>query len=557
PIEKVIADPVEALRGREPSPHPAIPLPRNLYGADRRNSPGLNLTNPDTLAALAKAMKQRSEWQAAPLIAGKAWRGEERALFDPADRTRRLGSVIEASEEALETALAVAHAAFGEWDATPAQGRARVLERAAELFEQRRAELTALIVREGGRTIPDALAEIREATDYCRYYAAETRRLFSAPNSLPGPSGEDNTLGLHGRGVFAALSPWNFPLAIFTGQITAALAAGNSVIAKPAEQTPLVAMRAVELLHEAGIPAEVLNFVPGAGDSIGAKLVADSRISGVVFTGSTETALAINRALAAREGPIAPLIAETGGMNAIVADSSALAEQLVADVIQSAFNSAGQRCSAARLLFVQEDIADQVIELLAGAIDELKLGDPSLLSTDVGPLIDEKARKALQKYCESQRAPLLATAPLSSGSERGVFFVPRMYEISIEHIPQREVFGPILHVIRWKANELDSVIAAINNAGYGLTLGIHSRIEETIDEIRARVHAGNVYVNRNIIGAVVGVQPFGGEGLSGTGPKAGGPNYLVRFALEKSVSVNTAAIGGNASLLALDDDKSE
>jgi RHH-type proline utilization regulon transcriptional repressor/proline dehydrogenase/delta 1-pyrroline-5-carboxylate dehydrogenase len=556
PAQKIVESPVAQTRARGGKPHPRIPLPRDLY-SERRNSQGTNLADPAALSALASAMRSAAQkkWRASPLVNGKALSGDERTARNPADATQAIGTVVDADERHLENALELAHKAAASWDEAPASQRAQMLERAADLFEQHRAELATLIVREGGRIIPDALAEVREAVDYCRYYAQEARRLFGTATALPGPSGEANTLMLRGRGVFACISPWNFPLAIFTGQVAAALAAGNAVIAKPAEQTPLVAMRAIELLHEAGVPGEALNFLPGSGEKIGARLVADRRIAGIVFTGSTETAKAIGHALAAREGPIIPFIAETGGMNAIVADSSALPEQLIGDVIQSAFNSAGQRCSAARLLFVQDDVAEPVMTMLEGAMKELRIGNPSLLATDVGPMIDEEAKRGVERYCEelAQNARQVAIAPPPQNSHDGFYLAPRAFEISFAQIPPREVFGPVLHVIRWNADELDRVIAAINDTGYGLTLGIHSRIDTTIDKIRSEVRAGNIYVNRNIIGAVVGVQPFGGEGLSGTGPKAGGPNYLARFAVERTVSVNTAAIGGNASLLALDD----
>jgi RHH-type proline utilization regulon transcriptional repressor/proline dehydrogenase/delta 1-pyrroline-5-carboxylate dehydrogenase len=368
---------------------------------------------------------------------------------------------------------------------------------------------------------------------------------------LPGPTGEANELTLHGRGVFACISPWNFPLSIFAGQVAGALAAGNAVLAKPAEQTPLIAAAAVKLLHEAGVPANVLHLLPGDGPRIGNPLFADARLAGVAFTGSTEAATAINRALAARNGPIATLIAETGGQNAMIVDSTALPEQVARDALSSAFDSAGQRCSALRVLFVQDDVADKMLKIILGAMDELKIGDPMRLDTDVGPVIDEAARDMLQRHAErmGREAKLLRKLEIPAELSNGMFFAPHAFEIdSLERL-QREVFGPALHVIRYSADSLGKVCDAINATGYGLTLGVHSRIEETAAFVRARVHAGNVYVNRNQIGAVVGVQPFGGEGLSGTGPKAGGPNYLLRFALERTYTVNTAAAGGNAALL--------
>ena len=433
----------------------------------------------------------------------------------------------------------------------PAQERAAILERAADLIEGERAQLLALLAREAGKTLADGLGEVREAADFCRYYALIARHDFAHPVELAGPTGESNRLFLAGRGPFVCISPWNFPLAIFVGQVAAAYAAGNAVVAKPAEQTPIVACRAVELLHEAGIAREALGCVPGRGETVGAALVADARTAGVCFTGSTATALAIHRALAAREGPIVPFIAETGGLNAMLVDSSALPEQVVADVLASAFNSAGQRCSALRILCLQEEIAPRVIELLAGATAELRLGDPARLDTDVGPVIDAEALAMLEAHAAKmdREAKLLCRAAMPAALG-GYYFAPRAYEIAGLQAIDREVFGPILHVVRFAAPELGGVLDAINAKGYGLTLGVHSRIEETVEFVRARARVGNLYVNRNMIGATVGVQPFGGEGLSGTGPKAGGPHYLARFATERSVTVNTAAAGGNASLIA-------
>jgi RHH-type proline utilization regulon transcriptional repressor/proline dehydrogenase/delta 1-pyrroline-5-carboxylate dehydrogenase len=400
------------------------------------------------------------------------------------------------------------------------------------------------------------LSEVREAVDFLRYYAARARAEFAMPQRLPGPTGEQDEIGLHGRGVFACISPWNFPLSIFTGQIAAALAAGNAVIAKAAEQTPLVAAAAVGHLLAAGIPGDVLHLLPGDGETVGAALVADPRIAGVAFTGSTETGRAINQSLAARPGPIAPLIAETGGQNAMIVDSSALAEQVVADTLVSAFDSAGQRCSALRLLYVQDDIADRLLPMLAGAMAELRIGDPALLATDVGPVIDEPARQALERHAArmATEGRLLYQCPLPAGTEHGTFFAPRAFEIDSAGRLEREVFGPILHVVRWRADRLDAICDEIAATGYALTLGIHSRIDETVRHVLSRLGVGNSYVNRTMIGAVVGVQPFGGERLSGTGPKAGGPRYLHRFAVERTVSIDTTAAGGNASLLSLGED---
>jgi len=488
-----------------------------------------------------------------PLVPGATPGGPDITVTNPADRRETVGTWRAADAATVEQALRNAEAAQPAWDATPAASRAAILEHAATLLEQRMPQYIALCTKEAGKTIPDGVAEVREAVDFLRYYAGQARKLFAHPEKLPGPTGESNELHLQGRGVFVCISPWNFPLAIFAGQVAAALAAGNSVIAKPAEQTNLIGWHAVKLLHEAGIPEAVLQFLPGDGATVGAALTKDPRVAGVAFTGSTDTARAINRALAARDAAIGVLIAETGGQNALIGDSSALPEQLIKDALSSAFTSAGQRCSAARVLFVQDDIADKTIAMLAGAMAELQVGDPGVLSTDVGPVIDHDALAMLEAHAKRMQgeAKPIAQATMDDTTRHGSYFAPRAWEIdSIDRL-HKEVFGPALHVVRWKADELDKVIDAINATGYGLTLGIHSRIDETIDHIVARVKVGNAYVNRNQIGAVVGVQPFGGQGLSGTGPKAGGPHYLPRFGTEKTVTINTTAAGGNASLLTL------
>jgi RHH-type proline utilization regulon transcriptional repressor/proline dehydrogenase/delta 1-pyrroline-5-carboxylate dehydrogenase len=553
---ELVADPVALVSGFDFKPHPRIPQPANLFGAERKNSMGVNLASDIDLKALSDAINASFEdWRATPLVPGAEATGAAIAVSNPADRRESVGCWIPADAATVERALVNAVAAQPAWDRLPAASRATILEHAADLLESRIGQYIALCTKEAGKSIPDGVAEVREAVDFLRYYAVQARRLFGQPEQLPGPTGESNELHLHGRGVFVCISPWNFPLAIFMGQVAAALAAGNSVIAKPAEQTSLVGFHAVKLLHEAGVPPEVLQFLPGDGATVGAALTRDARVAGVAFTGSTETARAINRAMAARDAAIGVLIAETGGQNALIADSSALPEQLVKDVISSAFGSAGQRCSAARILFVQTDIADKVLEMLAGAMDELRVGDPGLLSTDVGPVIDEDARGILEAHAErmGREAKLIKQVELGDDCEHGCFFAPRAFEIDSLARLQREVFGPVLHVIRWRAEDLDAVIDAINATGYGLTLGIHSRIDESVERIASRARVGNCYVNRNMIGAVVGVQPFGGEGLSGTGPKAGGPHYLLRFASERTVTVNTTAAGGNASLLTLED----
>ena len=559
PLAQLVEDPVALTEGSGGAPHPRIPLPRDLYDGERLNARGLDLADPETVRALDQALEQAltGEWVARPRIAGEAMDGETRPVIDPADQRRVAGRVTDTRPADLGRAWDSAAGAFEDWSRSPAGDRAGILERAAELLEARHAELMARIVREGGRTLADALAEVREAVDACRYYAARARREFETAAALPGPTGEANSLGLAGRGVFVCISPWNFPLAIFTGQIAAALAAGNTVLAKPARHTPLSAALAVELLHEAGIPAEVLHFVPGSGADLGKALLADRRLGGIAFTGSTETAWILQQRLARRRGPIVPLIAETGGLNAMIVDSSALPEQVVSDVLASAFNSAGQRCSSLRLLFLQNETADRVLELLAGAMEELNMGDPLRLSTDVGPVIDREARQVLEDHARHmERAGRLHyRCRPGDAAGHGCFFPPQVFEIPSPTLLEKEVFGPVLHVVRYRAADLDRVIDAVNRTGYGLTLGVHSRIQSTWERVQQRARVGNLYVNRNMIGAVIGVQPFGGEGLSGTGPKAGGPRYLHRFATERTVSINTAAIGGNADLLSADEDE--
>ena len=558
PIDEIIADPISRLARLPAKPHPRIPLPRDLYGSERANSSGLDLNDPSELAALRDALTGAlaHSWTAAPIVGGVEQPGVGETELDPSDRRRRIGEVVAAGPKDVDQALAGAMGSALSWDHTPAGERAAILEHAADLYEDRMAELMALVIREGGRTIPAALAEVREAVDYLRYYALRGRADFAGPERLPGPAGERNEISLHGRGVFACISPWNFPLAIFTGQIAAALAAGNTVVAKPAEQTPLAAAAAVRLLHEVDIPGDVLHLLPGTGEAVGALLVADPRVAGIAFTGSTETARRINLDLARRPGPIVPFIAETGGQNAMIVDSSALAEQVVTDILTSAFDSAGQRCSAARLLYVQADIADRLLAMLAGAMAELAIGDPALLATDVGPVIDAEAKEALERHARrmARGGRLIYRSTLPAGTEHGTFFPPQAYEIDNPEQLEGEVFGPILHVVRWQADRLDAVLDAITATGYGLTLGIHIRIDETVRHILGRLQIFNNYVNRSMIGAVVGVQPFGGEGLSGTGPKAGGPRYLHRFATERTVSIDTTAAGGNASLLSLQDE---
>jgi RHH-type proline utilization regulon transcriptional repressor/proline dehydrogenase/delta 1-pyrroline-5-carboxylate dehydrogenase len=558
PLDEIVADPVMKVRKLAQKPHPRIPLPIDIYGAERKNSKGIDLTDLDVLVPLQREVETAAarDWKTAAIIGGHPLSVEGVPVANPANLQQVVGRVANAGAKEVENAIARAVRAFPDWAATPAAERAACLERAADMLEAERGAVIALCIREAGKTIPDAIAELREAVDFCRYYAARARADFGKPLRMPGPTGERNQLALHGRGVFACISPWNFPLAIFMGQVTAALAAGNAVIAKPAEQTPLIAGLAIAILHRAGVPGDVLHLLPGDGPSVGAPLVADPRIAGVAFTGSTEVARGINRTLAAKDGPIVPLIAETGGQNAMIVDSSALPEQVVRDTVISAFQSAGQRCSALRVLFVQQDIAPKLTEMLAGAMDELKVGDPSLLSTDVGPVIDKDAKAMLEKHARrmDKEGRLIKEVKLDADCPLGYFFAPRAYRIDALSRLEREVFGPILHVVEYAADRLDDVIDAVNRTGYGLTLGIHTRIDGKAAEIAERLHVGNAYVNRNMIGAVVGVQPFGGEGLSGTGPKAGGPHYLPRFSTERTLSVDTTASGGNASLLSLNEE---
>ncbi|MCL4765870.1 MAG: bifunctional proline dehydrogenase/L-glutamate gamma-semialdehyde dehydrogenase PutA [Hyphomicrobiaceae bacterium] len=559
PVAEIIRDPVEAAERERELPRealpPGLPLPRDIFGPGRLNSLGLPLGEPTVRTMLQSEMAAVLEtpFAAGPIVGGAMpAEGEELIATCPHDRRRQIGTVRQSSPEVVEEAVASATAAARDWDLAGGPARAEILEKAADLLERDRAELMAVIVGEAGKTLENAQSNIREAVDFLRYYAGEARRLFSGPTELPGPTGERNTLELRGRGPFACISPWNFPIAIFTGQIAAALAAGNPVLAKPAEQTPITAYLTTRLLHEAGIPPHVLHLLPGGGD-IGALLVRDARVRGVAFTGSNETAWLIQRALADRRGAIVPFIAETGGINAMIVDSSALPEQVVRDAVRSAFDSAGQRCSAARVLFVQEDVSARVVEMLVGAVEELDLGDPFDYATDLGPVIDEAAQDALDahKVRMYREAKVLADLRLPDSCRAGTYVTPAVFEIDRIVRLEREVFGPILHVIRYPQGHLDKVLDAINETGFGLTLGLHSRIAAVADFVAERARVGNLYVNRNQIGAVVGAQPFGGEGLSGTGPKAGGPNYLPRFATERVRATDVTATGGNVQLLGL------
>jgi RHH-type proline utilization regulon transcriptional repressor/proline dehydrogenase/delta 1-pyrroline-5-carboxylate dehydrogenase len=553
PVSAVVGDPIAAVEATGGAPHPRIPLPVDLYGASRRNSAGVDLSvaaERDRLA-LSVAALDAGALTAGPIIAGdEINEGSGETRTSPSDRARRIGQAWSTDPAQINTAFSIAKTAQPAWDALGGHARARILRAMADALEAHRDVLVAICAREAGKTLGDGVAEVREAADFCRYYAHLAERQFSGPETLKGPVGEVNQLSLHGRGVFVAISPWNFPLAIFTGQIAAALAAGNTVLAKPAEQTPLIAAAAVRLFLRAGLPEEVLHLLPGEGATVGAALVSHPTCAGVAFTGGTETAWAINRALAARQGPIIPFIAETGGLNAMFVDTTALREQVIDDVIASAFGSAGQRCSALRILFAPKDTADSLVEGLKGAMDALVLGEPADPRTDIGPVIDEDARGVLAAHLErlSAEAKVLHALPAPGG---GTFFGPVLAEIPSADFLPREVFGPILHLVRYEPGKLAPAAAALAAQGFGLTLGVHSRIEAFAEEVRQAVPAGNAYVNRSMIGAVVGVQPFGGEGLSGTGPKAGGPHALLRYAVERALSVNIAAQGGDPALLNL------
>jgi RHH-type transcriptional regulator, proline utilization regulon repressor / proline dehydrogenase / delta 1-pyrroline-5-carboxylate dehydrogenase len=549
PIAAILARPQDVIGRPDNARSRRIPLPPDLYAPQRRNSRGVEFGDREELERLlAEVHSASASAEAAPLIDGVAVAGHRRTVNSPIDGAA-IGSVVEGDDALVISAMSAAQAGFARWDAMPVADRALALDRAAEAFEQHHGRLLALLQVEGGKTLDDAVAELREATDLCRYYASEARTAL-VPMLMPGPTGESNALHYRGRGVFVCISPWNFPLAIFTGQIAAALAAGNAVVAKPAEQTPLVAAEAVRLMHEAGIAPTALHLMPGDG-RIGAMLVADARVAGVAFTGSTEVGRAINRALAAKEAAIVPLIAETGGINAMIVDATALPEQVADDVVTSSFRSAGQRCSALRVLCVQEDVADRMIAMVAGAARELRVGDPRDPATHVGPVIDAESKTRLEEWIASMRSHgrvRFCLADERALPDRGTYVAPTLIELDSVRDLRHEVFGPVLHVVRYRADELDRVLADIASTGYGLTLGIHSRIDASVERIISALPVGNVYVNRNMIGAVVGTQPFGGAGLSGTGPKAGGPNYLRRFASEQTVTINTAAAGGNTTL---------
>ena len=554
PVEEVVEDPVAQVRAAPTAGHPDIALPADLY-APRRNSASLDLASGPVTDALADALRAFDGrlFEAGPILSGRVVKGEAREVIDPADRTRIVGTVADASAAQVDLAVRAASAAQPAWNALGGAGRAAVLDRIADAYEAELERLMYLAVREAGKTLPDALAEVREAVDFCRYYADRARDLFAGPQRLPGPTGERNELHLEGRGVFACISPWNFPLAIFTGQVTGALAAGNAVVAKPAEQTCLIAAEAIRLMHQSGVPGDVLQLVCGDGPGVGGPLVRHQGIDGVAFTGSDATARAIRLVIAEREGPMIPLIAETGGLNAMFVDSSALLEQMTDDVVRSAFGSAGQRCSALRVLYLQADVYERGLELIRGAMTELIAGDPMELATDLGPVIDAEAMGLLEAHIERMREAGHAVERLTlpNATHGGTFVAPAIVEVPGLDAVGGEHFGPILHVRRFEEDALEACLEEVAGSRFGLTLGVQSRIDRRCRQIAESMPVGNAYVNRNMIGAIVGSQPFGGRGLSGTGPKAGGPHYLLAFATERTVTVNTAASGGNAELLRL------
>jgi RHH-type proline utilization regulon transcriptional repressor/proline dehydrogenase/delta 1-pyrroline-5-carboxylate dehydrogenase len=556
PIATLIEDPIARASALLSKDNLNIPLPENIFMPERKNSKGFDLTDRQAVKDLQVKLSKIKlcEWKGQPLLQKNSGKGTWRDVFSPQNIQLCIGSAMDASSKDVDAALNAAANGFEAWSSKSHVERAACALRFANLLEAHRDELYVLLCLEAGKTWPDAIAEVREAIDFCYYYAEQSKLLLGDPIHFKGYTGETNVLSLHPRGIVLCISPWNFPLAIFTGQIIAALLTGNCAIAKPAEQTPLIATKATSLMHEAGFPKSVVQLLPGSGETIGAQLVADKRISMVVFTGSVQTAHLINRALAQRPGPIVPFIAETGGQNAMIVDSSALLEQVTVDVLLSAFGSAGQRCSALRVLYIQDEIFDKAITFIKGAMAELEVGDPQWISTDVGPVIDKEAQEGIVSHIHAWEKTnnVLSQCNINNDATNGFFVPPTLIEISsISDLP-KEIFGPVLHVIRYKKSKIDSIISQINEMEYGLTFGIHSRINHFVEYVRARIKVGNFYVNRNMTGAIVGLQPFGGEGLSGTGPKAGGPHYLVRFCVERHCTIDTTAAGGNASLMSIE-----
>ena len=557
-IDKLTQNPFTLAEEYQGTPNPNIPLPSHIYGEQRKNSIGINLDHLQELIATETALTQTyatMPWHATPLLASKTPQADRLVVTNPGTKQEPIGSIVTANVDLIEPAIEAAAKAFQEWRFEPVNNNEKRLHNMANLLEENMTHLMAITIKEAGKTYANAINEIREAIDFCRYYALQANTLLQHPTTLVGPTGEENQLSLHPRGLIICISPWNFPIAIFLGEITAALATGNVVITKPSMQTSIVAYEVIKLLHQAGFPKDVIQYLPGSGSQLGTPLVSHPKVSGVIFTGSNATARSINTALANKLGPIAPFIAETGGQNCMIVDSSALPEQVVHDVITSAFDSAGQRCSALRVLYLQEEIADDVITMIKGAMQMLIVGNPDSYATDIGPVIDNKAKQALEAHCQQLKPTAIDfyQPTLNSNIPDGYYMLPTLIEIQDINELKQENFGPILHVIRYKAKNLIEKFKAVNSTGFGLTFGIHSRIQNTIDAAKKYITAGNVYINRNTVGAVVGVQPFGGEGISGTGPKAGGPHYLARLCVERSYSTDTTAAGGNASLLGLDE----
>ena len=557
-INDITQDPIEVVRRHQDHRHPQIPLPKDIFQPERENSMGINLFDVATLQNLEAELEKLKTHKitATPLIPDYKGTSSSVKSYSPANLDFVVGQVVYANEQDTKLALTNARKAFPDWNAIDVKERAIIINKIADLMQQNQYMLMYLLRHEAGKSLDDSISELKEAIDFCRYYAVHAVNKMDEPLKMPGPTGESNYLSLQAKGVFVCISPWNFPLAIYAGQIVAALVTGNTVIAKPAEQTSIIGYYVASLMHQAGVPQSVLQFVPGVGRVIGNTLCQSNKTTGVVFTGSTNTAQIINKNLACRKNAaIATLVAETGGQNCMIADSSALPEQLVKDVIDSAFVSAGQRCSALRVLFIQKDIADNVLKMLAGAMDEMSIAHPQNYASDVGPLIDKIAQDKLNAHVEFMNKNGQLIKALKVPTElKGYYFAPHAYEINSISLLKEEVFGPFLHVVRFKASELDKIIDEINDTGYGLTFGIHSRINNTIEHIANKIRVGNCYINRTTIGAVVGVHPFGGMGLSGTGPKAGGPSYLESFVTEKTITNNIAAVGGNADLLEISED---
>ena len=554
-IKEIIADPLDIIDQYSQIPNPQIPLPPDIYLPERKNSKGYDLDNEYTRLQIENIFSSIDlSYKAFSIVKGIDVDDESRKVFNPSKLDQSLGYVAFASESTVRKSLEIASNYFSYWKNVEVENKVEIINKFADLLEANQEKLVKICVLEAGKTIKDSINDLREAIDFCYYYSSEAIRVFKDPIILKGPTGEKNKLVYEGKGVIFAISPWNFPIAIFTGQIVSALLAGNTVIAKPAEKTSIIAYEIAKLFLKAGLPVGSLQLLIGKGRNIGQIVLNDTRIKGVVFTGSCETAKKIQNDLVKREGEIIPFMAETGGLNFMIIDSSALTEQVVDDAIESGFNAAGQRCSALRILAIQDEVYDKTLKMLIGATKKIKIGLPNLLSTDIGPVIDQEAKDRINNHVKSFKSKVLSQSPLES-KYQGYYVTPTIIEIENLNEVKEEIFGPVIHVYKYKSNEIEKLISDINKMNYGLTLGIQSRIENTINYIFNNANIGNIYINRNIVGAVVGVQPFGGRGLSGTGPKAGGPNYLLKFANEKSYSYNTTAAGGNATLFMMSENQ--